>query len=134
MAATAPTGTLLIVERAHRGGVESQFSDELYFARALHTLGGGLDVLLRGAAAGYAVVPESPPRPPRFTPHGSLPAADPRRSLHGLIADGAGVWVEERDLRALGPRAPGRVLPGVRVAGADTQAPEWGSYHRVWFF
>ncbi|MEU7647509.1 hypothetical protein [Streptomyces huasconensis] len=130
---TTASTTLLVVERAHRGAVETQFSDELYFAHALHRQSGGLDVLLRGPAAGYAL--DTDPLPAPTGSRGTaLPLADPRRSLRTLLAEGAGVWVERADLAAFGAGAPARLVPGVRLATQEDEAPDWSAYDRIWFF
>ncbi|MGW4368848.1 hypothetical protein ACWEKT_24700 [Nocardia takedensis] len=122
--------TLLILERGHRGWLETQFSDELYFAAALYRQGGGLDIHLRGTAAGYAidtgVVATSGIAP-------SVRPADPRRSLRALLAAGARVWVDATDLRMFGDSAARRLIPGVRPV-ADGEGPDWPDYERVWFF
>ncbi|GGS57837.1 MULTISPECIES: hypothetical protein [Streptomyces] len=125
--------TLLIVERAHRGAVETQFSDELYFVRALHRMGGSVDVLLRGPATGYAIDTGPVPAPPGA--HGTdLPLADPRRSLRALLADGVPVWAEEAGLALFGASAATRLIPDVRLVVRDDDGPDWSAYDRVWFF
>ncbi|MFJ2847508.1 hypothetical protein GTY20_37860 [Streptomyces sp. SID4946] len=125
--------TFLIVERAHRGAVEAQFSDELYFARALHRMSGSVDVLLRGPATGYAIDTGPVPAPP--SAHGTaLPLADPRHSLRALLADGAPVWVEEAGLALFGASASTRLMPDVRLVARDDDGPDWSKYDRVWFF
>jgi hypothetical protein len=125
--------TLLVIERAHRGAVESQFANVLFFVRELHRQSGGVDVVLRGLAAGFAV---------RGTFRSSLPIAgrmleslpDPQCHVRGLIQDGATVWVEEPDLAALGPSARERLLPGVSTVAAHEITSRWSTYGRVWFF
>ncbi|HZB50305.1 MAG TPA: hypothetical protein VE547_14520 [Mycobacteriales bacterium] len=125
--------TLLIVERAYRGAVEDQFADVLYFVHGLHRQSGGVELALRGAAAGYAVLPD---RPPALRVAGRLLGTlpDPRRSVQLLLDDGVAVWTEEPDLLALGPTAPARLIPGVRCLAADEVTARWPSYARVWFF
>ncbi|MBD3009701.1 hypothetical protein [Streptomyces sp. 5-10] len=125
--------TLLIIERAHRGAVETQFADTLFFVRELHRQSGGVHVALRGLAASYAVdtTYEAALRIAGRTLD-TLP--DPRRLLRQLLDDGATVFVEEADLSALGARARERLLPGVRrVTGAELVS-RWSDYARVWFF
>lgn len=128
----AVKSALMIVERAYRGAVETQFADVLYFIRALNRQSGGVDVALRGLAASYAVT------------GGCVPAivvagrtldtlTDPRRCVTDLLADGVTVWVEEPDLAALGPSTRGRLLPGVRCLAAGRLVARWPSYERVWF-
>jgi hypothetical protein len=131
MAATG--GTLIVLERAHRGSVETQFSDELLFVREMHRQSGGIDVLLRGAAVGYAV--DAGFRPAlRVAGRTVETVADPRGSLRQLLAEGAGVWIEERDLAVFGSGAAAYVMRGVRLATEDEPGPSWVSYERVWFF
>jgi hypothetical protein len=123
---------LLIVERAYRGGVEAQFADVLYFIRELHRQSGGADLALRGLAASYAV-------DTGFVPALRIAGAtidtltDPRQGVRKLIAEGAGVWVEEPDLAALGRHARDRLLPGVRCLAGHGLAVRWPEYERVWF-
>ena len=125
--------TLLIVERAYRGAVEEQFADVLYFVRGLHRQCDGVELALRGAAAGYAVQTDRRPAL-RIAgrPLDTLP--DPRRSVQQLLDDGVAVWAEEPDLLALGATAPARLIPGVRCLAEHELASRWPSYARVWFF
>ncbi|AGP60154.1 hypothetical protein [Streptomyces rapamycinicus] len=125
--------TLLIIERAHRGAVETQFADTLFFVRELHRQSGGLHVVLRGLAASYAVdtTYEAALRIAGRTLD-TLP--DPRRLLRQLLEDGATVFVEEADLSALGARARERLLPGVRLVAGAELVSRWSDYERVWFF
>ncbi|MGW5642058.1 hypothetical protein ACWEV3_07450 [Saccharopolyspora sp. NPDC003752] len=129
----ASRSTLMIIERAYRGSVESQFADVLYFVRELHRQSGGVDIELRGPAAGFAVDTEFEPAI-RIAGRvlDSLP--DPRHSLRQLLDDGVGVRVEEPDLAALGPSARDRLVPGVHVVPANEPASRWPDYERVWFF
>lgn len=127
-----PPRTLLVVERAYRGAVEDQFADVLYFVHGLHRQSGGVELALRGAAAGYAVQPDRPPPPVTGRLLGTL--ADPRRTVQLLLDDGVAVWTEEPDLLALGGTAPARLIPGVRCLAAHELAARWPGYARVWFF
>lgn len=122
----------MIIERAYRGSVETQFADVLFSIRELHRQSGGVDVALRGLAAGYAVTTDFDPRI-RIGTHelGTLP--DPRASVRRLLDDGVGVWVEEPDLSALGESARERLLPGVRCLPAHGLVSRWSAYERVWF-
>ena len=125
--------TLLIVERAYRGAVEDQFADVLYFVHGLHRQSGGVELALRGAAAGFAVQPDRPPAlRVAGRPLDTLP--DPRRSVQRLLDDGVAVWTEEPDLLALGATAPARLIPGVRCLAAHELVARWPGYARVWFF
>lgn len=127
-----PARCLAIVDRAYRGGVETQYADTLYLARELNRQLAGLDLLLRGLAVGYAVS-TAPPPPLRLAGHlvDSLP--DPRRSVRTLLDEGVGVWVEEPDLVGLGPTAGERLLPGVGRVEPGELALRWPDYERVWF-
>ncbi|QKV94782.1 hypothetical protein HUT19_26030 [Streptomyces sp. NA02950] len=123
---------LLIVEKAYRGSVETQFADALYCVPELHRQSGGCDLVLRGPAAGYALVSD-------FTPAvriggrtlDSLP--DPGASVTRLTAAGVTVMVEEDGLTALGRTARDRLLPGVRVIDGGALASRWPTYEQVWF-
>ena len=122
----------MIIERAYRGSVETQFADVLFSIRELHRQSGGVDVALRGLAAGYAVATDFDPRIQIGTHElGTLP--DPRASVRRLLDDGVGVWVEEPDLSALGESARERLLPGVRRLPAHGLVSRWSAYERVWF-
>ncbi|MGP3990906.1 hypothetical protein [Streptomyces sp. 3N207] len=125
--------TLLVVERAHRGAVESQFANPLYFARELHRQSGGVDILLRGLAASLAVCTGFRPAL-RIAARTLDTLPSPQRSLHRLIEDGAAVWVEEPDIAALGPGARERLLPGVRTVARHAVTARWPAYRRIWFF
>lgn len=129
---TVTRSLLLIVERAYRGSVETQFADVLYSVRELHRQSGGLDLALRGLAASYAVTAEFEPAI-RIGGHHLDTLPDPRRSVRRLLDDGVGIWVEEPDLDALGTSARDRLLPGVRHLPAHGLASRWPSYQRVWF-
>jgi hypothetical protein len=123
--------TLLIVERAHRGSVETQFADVLYSIQELNRQSGGLDLGLRGLAAGYAVTTGFEPVV-RVGPR-TVTGPDSRATVRRLIEDGVVVWIEEPDLTALGESARGRLLPGVRCLPAHGLVTRWPEYERVWF-
>ncbi|MFF4368004.1 hypothetical protein [Streptomyces sp. NPDC001594] len=134
MAPQPTTGRrLLVVERAYRGSVETQFADVLYLARELNRQQGGLDVLLRGLAVTFATAADddAPARTVRIGRIDLDTLPDPRASLRTLLAEGAGVWAEEADLAGLGT-APDRLLPGVRRARPDSR-PDWSAYQGVHF-
>jgi len=122
----------MIVERAYRGAVESQFADVLNCLRELHRQSGGIEVALRGLAASYAL---------RSTFTAAMRLAgtevdtlsDPHAVLSQLLRDGVPVWVERPDLDALGQSAPGRLLPGVRCLPCNGLVARWAGYERVWF-
>lgn len=124
---------LIIVERAYRGSVETQFADVLYFVRELNRQSHGLNLALRGLAAGYAV--EAPAYAPVVHLGGkaldTLP--DPRASVRAMLEDGATVWVEEPDLTALGASARARLLDGVRLCAPGELTRRWADFPRVWF-
>ena len=128
---TAARSLLLIVERAYRGAVETQFADVLYFVRELSRQSGGADLALRGLAASYAVDTSFVPAI-RIAGRTLGTLTDPRQGVRDLMADGVGVWVEEPDLAALGPQAAGRLLPGVRCLARHGLAARWPRYERVW--
>jgi hypothetical protein len=122
---------LAVIERGYRGSVEVQFCDLGYLARGLHGLLGGLDVALRGSAVTFAVSePCAPPLRIAGRPLDTLP--DQRRSVRGLLADGAAVYVDEPDLHGLGLSA-GRLLPGVVCLDTSALAARWPDYLGVWF-
>jgi hypothetical protein len=128
----AASSLLLIVERAYRGAVETQFSDVLFFVKELNRQSGGADLALRGLAASYALDTSFVPAI-RIAGRTLATLTDPRQGVRDLIADGAAVWVEEPDLTALGPQAAGRLLPGVRCLARHGLAARWPEYERVWF-
>ncbi|AOR31291.1 hypothetical protein BFF78_09790 [Streptomyces fodineus] len=121
---------LAIVERGYRGALDKQFFDELYLATELHRQLGGLDILLRGTAVGYAL--DAPPPPALRIGARTLDTlTDPRAGLRSLLEAGVGVWVEEPALTALGsPRPP---LAGIRLARDGEVAARWAEYRMVFF-
>ncbi|MGW3957055.1 hypothetical protein ACWEKM_40610 [Streptomyces sp. NPDC004752] len=121
---------LAIVERGYRGTLEKQFFDELYLATELHRQLGGLDILLRGTAVGYALAAHPPPAL-RVGNRTVATLSDPRGGLRVLLDAGVGVWAEESGLTALGSPRP--VLAGIRLAGKDEMAARWGEYRMVFF-
>lgn len=123
---------LLIVEKAYRGSVETQFADALYCVPDLHRRSGGCDLALRGPAVGYAL-DAGPPPSPRIGARTLDTVPDPRASVRKLLAAGVTVLVEEADLAALGPTAADRLLPGVRVVEGGGLAARWPCYEQVWF-
>jgi hypothetical protein len=121
---------LAIIERGYRGALEKQFFDELYLATELHRQLGGLDILLRGSAVGYAV--DAGPVP--AVRLGNLTVdtlTDPREGLKTLLAAGVGVLVEEPDIAALGAARP--LVEGVRLTPAGHTAGRWDDYRMVVF-
>ena len=125
------TRFLAIVERGYRGCVEVQFCDLGYLARGLRVQLGGLDVVLRGSAVTFALAGKFD-RVLRLGDTAVDTLADQRRSLHGLIADGADVYVDEPDLRSLGLSAD-RLVPGVTCLDTTAMAANWPDYEGVWF-
>ncbi|MFD3875217.1 hypothetical protein [Streptomyces sp. NPDC058623] len=131
MTATDAGRRLLIIERAYRGSVETQFADVLYLARELNRQQGGLDILLRGLAVTFAAADPVRARPVRIGRRDLDTLPDPREALRTLLADGAGVWAEESDLARF-ETGPHWVLPGVRRAAPDGP-PDWSAYRGVHF-
>ncbi|QLH22020.1 hypothetical protein [Streptomyces sp. Rer75] len=125
---------LLIMEKAYRGSVETQFADALYVVPDLHRQsGGGCDLALRGPAVGYAVRTGAPQPPLRLGKRTLDTLPDPRASVTKVLDAGVTVLVEEPDLTALGRTAADRLLPGVQVIEAHGLAARWPSYEQVWF-
>ncbi|MFJ3928509.1 hypothetical protein [Streptomyces sp. NPDC090022] len=121
---------LAIVERGYRGALEKQFFDELYLATELHRQLGGLDILLRGSAVGYAL--DAGPVPGlRFGGRTVDTLTDPRKGLRTLLDLGVRVRVEEPDVAAL--RSPRPLIEGVGVTRAGETAEHWGDYRLVFF-
>lgn len=127
------SGPLIIVERAYRGSVETQFADVLYFIRELNRQTGGLHLALRGLAATYAL--QAPAYEPAVRLGGRTLATlpDPRASITEMLDEDAVVWVEEADLAQLGPSAHARLLDGVQCAAPGELTLRWGEFRRVWF-
>ncbi|GAA4656353.1 hypothetical protein GCM10023347_02210 [Streptomyces chumphonensis] len=130
---TPQNPALVLVDRAYRGSVETQFADVLYIIRELNRQTGGLHLALRGHAVTYAVAA------PEYEPSVHLGSRtldtlpDPRRSVRTMLDEGATVWVEEADLQRIGPKAASRLLPGTRTAAPGELALRWFSYSQVWF-
>ncbi|MBY8883166.1 hypothetical protein K7862_36850 [Streptomyces sp. PLK6-54] len=123
---------MAIVERAYRGAVETQFSDALYCAFLFHRHLGGLDVLLRGPAVGYAAAAARAPELRLGTAVFST-VTDPRKGLDVLLESGSGVWVEEPDLLAHGLDGEDSLLPGVRRVPGGAMAARWAEYRAVFY-
>jgi hypothetical protein len=125
---------LLIMEKAYRGSVETQFADALYVVPDLHRQsGGGCDLALRGPAVGYALRTDAPQPPLRLGGRTLDTLPDPRASVAKVLDAGVTVLVERPDLAALGRTAADRLLPGVQVIEAYGLAARWPSYEQVWF-
>ncbi|MBW5483239.1 hypothetical protein [Streptomyces bambusae] len=121
---------LAIIERGYRGALEKQFFDELYLATELHRQLGGLDILLRGSAVGYAV--DAGPVPAVRLGNRTVDTlTDPRAGLKTLLAAGVGVLVEEPDIATLGAARP--LVEGVRLTAAGETAARWIDYRMVVF-
>ncbi|MGW1144179.1 hypothetical protein ACWD6I_03750 [Streptomyces sp. NPDC002454] len=131
---TAVHPALVMIDRAYRGSVETQFADVLYFIRELNRQVGGLHLALRGDAVTYGLAAPDHAPSIRLGSRELDTLPDPRRSMRTLLEEGTEVWVEQADLaRAAGPDAAARLLPGVRLAGPGELARSWSSYTRVWF-
>lgn len=124
--------TLVIIEHGYRGAVETQFFDALYSAVELHRQLGGLDLLLRGTAASYALVSDELPTL-RVGSTVIETLNDPRRGLTMLLTAGVGVWVEADAAGGLPDLAPDRFIPGVRCAAPGELARRWPAYRSVFF-
>ncbi|MEU9031011.1 hypothetical protein AB0D46_26565 [Streptomyces sp. NPDC048383] len=121
---------LAIVEHGYRGALEKQFFDELYLATELHRQLGGLDILLRGSAASYAL--DTGPVPAlRIGSRTVDTLTDPRAGVRTLLEQGVGVLVEEPDIAALAAARP--LIEGVRLVAADETAARWNEYRMVVF-
>lgn len=132
MTAAESTRALAIVERAYRGTVETQFSDALYCAFLFHRHLGGLDVLLRGPAVGYAARAARTP-PLRLGGTTFSTGTEPRQGLSVLLESGVEVWAEEPDLLAYGLAGEDSLLPGVRSVPGGSMAARWSDYRAVFF-
>ncbi|WP_431774993.1 hypothetical protein [Streptomyces cucumeris] len=123
---------LLIVERAYRGALETQFADVLYLALELNRQQNGADILLRGLAVTCAAA-DTRPAPSLVVGRRTLDTLpDPRDSVRSLLENGATVWAEEADL-ALFETGPHWLQPGVRRAGGADPLPDWSAYRSVHF-
>lgn len=122
---------LIIIERAYRGSVETQFADVLYFIRELSRQLGGIDLVLRGLAVTYAVKGSCTAIHLGGRNVNTLP--DPCRSVQTLLDEGVTVFVEEPDLAALRLSDGDRLLSGVRLARVGELALRWSDYRGVWF-
>jgi hypothetical protein len=121
---------LLVIERGYRGAVEVQFSDLLYVALGLDSQFGGVDLVLRGSAVGYAV--DAGPPPPVCAGGHRIDVPDPRRALRELLASGRRVWVDATDLARAG-FGRDRLIDAVVVADTTKLTTEWPNYQGVWF-
>ncbi|MEU6479402.1 hypothetical protein ABZ858_21415 [Streptomyces sp. NPDC047017] len=123
---------LLIIERAYRGCLETQFADVLYLALELNRQQGGCDILLRGLAVTCAAADSRPVPAVVVGRHRLDTLPDPRDSVRTLLGNGATVWAEEADL-ALFETGPGWLQPAVRRAGPADPLPDWSAYRGVHF-
>ncbi|MFJ4095306.1 hypothetical protein ACIPYS_27265 [Kitasatospora sp. NPDC089913] len=123
---------LAIVDRAYRGAVEKQFVDTLYLVRELHRQMGGLDILLRGQAVGYAAR-AARVAPLRFGDRVVETLSDPRRDVQALLDAGIRVLAEEPGLTASGLAGREQLLEGVELIGARAAAESWSGYGTVCF-
>lgn len=121
---------LVIVERAHRGRVEQQYAHALWLVEGL-TQQHPTDVLMRGAAAGYAV--DAPPAPPlRLGGAVVEHAPDYSAAIGRLAAAGARVLVSGSSLVALG--LAGRpLLAPVELVDDDELGLLCAGYDRLWY-
>lgn len=124
--------SLAIVESGYRGALETQYFDALYSALELHRQLGGLEILLRGSAASYAIDARPAPAPLIGTVVVAT-ANDPRSGVRRLLEAGVRVWVEEPDLHACGLDTTGRLIPGVERVPRGALAGRWPHYRSVFF-
>jgi hypothetical protein len=121
---------LVVVERVHRGGVETAFASVLHVLRGVHDrLDGPLAVVLRGAAV-TAAVPGAPVR----SAVGGAPVAlpDPAGDLAALHAAGAALHAVAEDCARHGVD-PAALVPGVVPLAAADLPDLWHRARRVWF-
>lgn len=123
---------LAIVERAYKGAVEKQYFDSLYLAAELHRQLGGLDILLRGAAATYAV-PAADTGALVLGGRAIDTLPDPRADLATLLDGGAAVFVERRGLSQHGLDAATPIHPDITVVDDGRVARHWLHYRSVFF-
>ena len=122
---------LVVVERAHRGAVETQYADVFYVVREFLRKVGRLDVALRGSAV-TAALDAPPPAPLRIGPTVLPGLPDAPASVRQLLKDGAGILVDRADLGALGIDEA-RLVPGVACVDTGAGALHWPDYDAVWF-
>lgn len=132
---------LVILDKAYRGGLETQFVDVLYFVRELNRqLGdlaapvprGGLDLYLTGLAVTYAF--DAPPPPPVAvgdTVIDTMP--DPRGTIRALVGEDVGVWTDAEDHDRLAREEPKALIPGVKATPPAAMVLRWPDYRHVWF-
>ena len=121
-----------ILDRAYRGAVEAQFFDALYGVLDFRQQLGGVDLALRGGAVTLAV-DEHDYRPVLdLGPLHLDGLPDYRTSLRALVAEGVGVYADERDLATLG-FSSADVVPGVSCVDTNKLAARWTDYDGVWF-
>ncbi|WP_406200637.1 hypothetical protein OH807_19880 [Kitasatospora sp. NBC_01560] len=117
--------TLAVAERGDHDALDRRFLRELHLDTGLHHRLGGLDVLLRGAAAAYALDTATGPRP----------------GLRALLDAGVRVLVEEPGPTTDGPTTDGPTTDGPAppvVGGVERVAPRataarWVEYRAVVF-
>ena len=123
------TDGLAIIERAHRGAVESQFYHTIFVAVLFKASMGRLDLFLRGMAVTYALRGAETPDI-TVGDRTVTTLSDPQAGLRDMMDDSTTVYVDDHDLTALG-RSPADLIPGVRtIAGADL-ARRWPDYAQV---
>ncbi|HEY0168572.1 MAG TPA: hypothetical protein VGB75_16125 [Jatrophihabitans sp.] len=121
---------LVILERAHRGRVEQQYAHALWLVEGL-TQQHPTDVLMRGAAAGYAV--DAPAAPPLRLGGAVLEhTPDYSAAIGRLAAAGARVLVSGSSLAALG-LAGRKLLPSVELVNDAELGHICAGYDRLWY-
>ncbi|MBS2962350.1 hypothetical protein KGA66_04780 [Actinocrinis puniceicyclus] len=110
MADASAAGTLVVIERAHRGAVEQQYAHVLWLVHGLHKQS-PMVVVLRGCAAVYALAAAKPTGLELGGEVWGVPPDYPD-AIERLRADGAPVYVSRPCLERIGA-AGLDLLPGV---------------------
>lgn len=133
--------TLIIIDKAYRGGLEAQFVDSVYFSRELNRqMGdlsspepeGGLDLYLTGLAVTYAF-DEPPPPAVELAGLEVGTLTDSRSTIRALVSEDVRVWTDGDELRRLSPRGGRELIPGVRLTATADMTLRWPEYRHVWF-
>lgn len=121
---------LVVVERAHRGAVEQRHAHVLWLMEALHRQH-PTSVLLRGAAAAYAV-DTPPPAPLRLGDELVEHLPDYRETVGRLRGSGVRVLVSSTSLEVIG-MAGRPLLDGVEPVSDDGIIAVCVDYDHIWY-